>query len=151
MNTKIGVTVAMLVVLTAWVPSATAQETDENSDILENLRELDPDARREAIEAMSEEERAAVRESARGRQNRQRADRESMTPEQRDAARQERRERFESMSPEQQEAMKERRAGRQQSGDRSSRRGQGQSRQGQGQSRRGQNRRGNRPIENEPV
>ena len=144
MITKIGVTAAMLVVLTAWVPGATAQETDANPDILENLRGLDPDARREAMEAMSEEQRAAVRKSARSRQNRQRTDRESMTPEQRDAARQERRERFESMSPEQQEAMKERRAGRRQSGDRSSR-------QGQGQSRRGQNRRGNRPIENEQA
>ena len=144
MNTKIGVTVAMLVVLTAWVPSATAQETNENSDNLEKLRELDPDARREAIEAMSAEERAAVRESARGRRGQQRAARESMTPEERDAARQERRERFESMSPEQQEAIKERRAERQQSGERSSRRG-------QGQSRRGQNRRGNRPVENEQV
>lgn len=131
MITKIGVTVAVLFALTGWLPNASAQETDEASDKLEVLRQLSPDGRREALEAMSAEERAALRESAQGRRERQRADRESMTPDEREAARQERRERFESMTPEQQKRIRERRAERQQSGDRSS--------------RRGQNRRGNRP------
>ena len=130
MNTKIGVTVAVLFALTGWVPYASAQESDEASDQLEELRELGPDARREALEAMSEEERTALRESAQARREQHRVERESMTPEERDAARQERRERFESMTPERQEAMKARRGERQQSGNRSSRRGQGQGRQG---------------------
>lgn len=134
MTTKIGITVAVLFALTGWVPNASAQQTDEASDKLEELRQLSPDGRREALEAMSAEERAAVRESAQGRRERQRADRESMTPDEREAARQERRQRFESMTSEQQEAMRERRAERQQSGDRSL--------------RRGQNRRGNRPNGN---
>ena len=134
MITKIGVTAAVLFALTGWVPNASAQETDEASDKLEVLRQLSPDGRREALEAMSAEERAALRESAQGRRERQRADRESMAPDEREAARQERRERFESMTPEQQKTMRERRAERQQSGDRSS--------------RRGQNRRGNRPNGN---
>ena len=80
MITKIGVTVAVLLALSAWVPIASAQETDEASDTLEVLRELGREARRGALEAMSEEERAAVRESARGRRDQQRAGRESMTP-----------------------------------------------------------------------
>lgn len=151
MTTKIGVTLAMLVALYSWIPSAAAQEADENSDSVENPRQLDRAARRADREAMSGEERAAARESGRGNRGQQRADRESMTPEQRDAARQERRERFESMSPERQAAMKERRAGREQSGDRSSRRGQGQSQRGQGRSQRGQNRQGNRPVPNEQT
>ena len=137
MITKIGVMVAVLLTLSGWVPIASAQETDEPSDTLEELRELSPGARREALEAMSDQERAAVRESARGRREQLRADRESMTPDEREAARQVRRERFESMTPEQQEAMKERRAERQQSGDRSS--------------RRGQSRRGKRPSNNEQT
>ena len=128
MNTKIGVTVAVLLALSGWVPIASAQETNEASDTLEELQELSPEARREALEAMADEERAAVREFARGRREQLRADRESMTPDQREAARQERRKRFESMTPEQQKAMKERRAERHRSGDRSSR--QGQSRPG---------------------
>ncbi len=138
MKSKIGVMVAVLFALTGWVPNASAQESDDSSDRLEELRELSPDARREALEAMSAEERAALRESAQGRREQRRADRESMTPEEREAAQQGRRERFESMTPEQQEAMRERRAGRQQSGDRSSRRGRGSSQQGQ-------SRRGSRP------
>lgn len=137
MNMKIGVTVAVVLALSGWVPIASAQETDEASDTLEELQELSPEARRDALGAMSDGERAAVRESARGRREQMRADRESMTPDERAAARQERRERFESMTPEQQESMKERRAERQQSGDRSS--------------RRGQSRRGKRPGSNEQT
>ena len=60
MNTKIGVTVAALLALSGWVPVASAQETDEAQDVLEELRELSPDARREALEAMSEQERAGM-------------------------------------------------------------------------------------------
>lgn len=135
MNTKIVVMVAALLALGAWVPNVNAQETDEASGTLEKLRELSPDARKEALEAMSEEERGALRKSAQGRREQKRVDRESMTPDEREAARQERRERFESMSPERQQAIRERRAGRQQSGDRST--------------QRGQSRRSNRPRGNE--
>ncbi len=128
MNTEFGVMVAALFALTGLVPNASADETDETSGKLEELRELGPEARKEALAGMSEEERAPLRESMQARRDEQRARRESMTPEERDAARQERKKRFESMTPEQQEAMKERRAGRQQSGDRSSRRSQGRHR-----------------------
>ena len=129
MNSKFGVTVAALFALTGLVPIASA---DETSDKLADLRQLDPEARRVAVEAMSDEERGALRKSMQGRRDVPRAERESMTPEERDAARQERKERFESMTPEQQGAMKERRAGRQQSGDRSSRQGRDSSQRSQG-------------------
>lgn len=142
MSTKNGVTAAVLMVAIGWTCNASAQESDEVSDQLEELRELDSDARREAIEAMSDDERKALRESSQDRKAKQRENRESMTPDEREAAKQERRERFESMSPEQQDAMRERRGERQQTGNRSSR-------DSQGSSGRGRGRRGNRPTGDE--
>ncbi len=71
MNSKFGVTVAALFALTGLVPNASADETDEASGKLEEPRELGPEARKEALEGMSEEERAALRESVQARRDEQ--------------------------------------------------------------------------------
>jgi len=86
MNTKFGITVPALFALTGLVPNASADVTDATSGKLEELRELGPEARKEALEGMSEEARAALRESMQAHRDEQRARRESMTPEERDAA-----------------------------------------------------------------
>ena len=125
MNTKIRVLAAIFIALLAWVPNASAQDTSEAPDGLKKLWEMSPAERQDALKAMSDEDRNALRESARAYREQQRAKRALMTPEEREAARQKGREQFDALSPEEQEAIKKRRAQRRKSGDGSSQRGQG--------------------------
>ncbi len=70
MNTNIRVIAAIIIALTAWVPNASAQDTVEAPDELKKLWDMSPDARRDAVKGMSEDERYALRGSARQTRNR---------------------------------------------------------------------------------
>ena len=91
--------------------AASAQEskTDTNQEATKPLRDMTPEERRVVIDAMSDEERAALRAKNRAAMDKRRAEWQALTPEERQVKRKELQERRDVMSPEEREAMRQRR------------------------------------------
>jgi len=88
-----------------------AQEAEVDTDqaATKPLRDMTPEERRAAIDAMSDEEREAFRAKNRAAMEKRRAQWQALTPEERQAKRKEAQERRDAMTPEEREAMRQRR------------------------------------------
>ena len=105
------VTCAMVLAFFLLPSDSLAQESkvETNQEAVKPLRDMTPEERRAAIDAMSDEEREAFREKNRAAMEIRRAEWQAMTPEERQAKRQEMQERREAMTPQEREAMRQRR------------------------------------------
>jgi hypothetical protein len=97
---------AALALVVMPIPVYSAEEGDAVA--AEESARMTPEERRAAWEALSDEEKQAIREKNRARREQKRAEWQAMTPEEREAKREEMRQRMESMTPEQREAMRKR-------------------------------------------
>lgn len=99
------VAATLAVILYPWL--SRAQEHDDAET--KSMRDMTPEERRAAWDALSEEEKQALREKRQAAIEKRRAEWEAMTPEQRKAKREEMRERMRNMTPEERAAIRERR------------------------------------------
>ena len=89
--------------------SAQESKTDTNQEATKPLGDMTPEERRVVIDAMSDEERAALKAKNKAAMDKRRAEWQAMTPAERQAKRKELQERREAMTPEEREAMGQRR------------------------------------------
>lgn len=99
------VAATLAAILYPWLSSA--QEDDDAES--KSLRDMTPEERRAAWDAMSEEEKQAITDKRQAAMEKRRAEWEAMTPEERKAKREEMRERMRNMTPEERAAIRERR------------------------------------------
>ena len=105
------VTCAMALAFFLLPSDSLAQEStvETNQEAAKPLRDMTPEERRAAIDAMSDEEREAFREKNRAAMEIRRAEWQALTPKERQAKRQEMQERRDAMTPQEREAMRQRR------------------------------------------
>ena len=105
------VTCAMVLAFFLLPSDSLAQEStaETNQEAAKPLRDMTPEERRAAIDAMSDEEREAFREKNRAAMEIRRAEWQALTPKERQAKRQEMQERRDAMTPQEREAMRQRR------------------------------------------
>jgi len=107
----VTVTCALLLALipASQILRAEESKADTNQEATKPLREMTPEERRAAIDAMTDEEREAFREKNRAAMEKRRAEWQAMTPEERQAKRKELQELRDAMTPGEREAMRQRR------------------------------------------
>jgi hypothetical protein len=86
---------------------AQESQAETNLEAAKPLRDMTLEERRAAIDAMSDEERATLREKNRAAMEKRRAEWKAMTPEERRAKKVEMQERRDAMTPEEREAMRQ--------------------------------------------
>lgn len=99
------VTATLAIILFPWL--STAQEDNDSES--KSMRDMTPEERQAAWDALSEEEKQALRDKRQAAMEKRRAEWEAMTPEERKAKREEMRERMRNMTPEERAAIRERR------------------------------------------
>lgn len=89
-------------------PMAIAAE-NEATDLpsAEEIRNMEPEQRREFLEKLSPEQREVLKTKIEAARAKRRAEYEAMSPEEKEAARNERRARYEALSEEEKKALKE--------------------------------------------
>lgn len=102
--------IVMLTALGTFAGIAFAQEeAPEPPAVIEKLQDMTPEERHRVLSEMTEEERTALKESIRDARKKRREAFEALTPEEKEALKQKRRDRYEQMSEEEKAAIKERR------------------------------------------